>query len=120
MSFLDQAADKNITRLVRQYTGEFFVPEFRTPCRSSISSDWDGWVGLDSKSIWLVNKYGARGVPLENLTLSELSGQYSPESRGYPLYSFTFNFQGMGSFSVHPKTKSGGEELSAYLKRYLK
>ena len=119
MGFLDKAADKNITRLVMQYTGEYFVPEFRAPARTSISFDWDGWVAIDSESIWLVNKYGARGVKLSNIKLSDSSGQYPQDTRGYPLYAFTFDFLGGESFSVYPKTKSGGEELSHYLNKYM-
>jgi hypothetical protein len=119
MGFLDKFADKNITSLVKQYTGEHFIPEFRAPARSSISYEWDGWVALDSKSIWLVNKYGARGVKLSNVKLSDLSGQYPQSTRGYPLYIFTFHTLGGESFSVYPKTKIGGEELSHYLNRYM-
>jgi len=119
MGFLDKAADKNITRLVMQYTGEYFIPEFRAPTRSSISFDWDGWVAIDSESIWLVNKYGARGVKLSNINLSDSSGQYPQGTRGYPLYTFTFYSLGGESFSVYPKTKSGGEELSHYLNKYM-
>lgn len=117
MGFLDKAADKNITKLIMQFTGEYFVPEYRAPCRSSISYDWDGWVAVDSSSIWLVNKYGARGVQFSNIKLSENSGQYPVGTRGYPLYTFTFDFLTGGNFSVYPKTKSGGEELNAYLQK---
>jgi hypothetical protein len=119
MGFLDKAADKNITKLVMQYTGEYFVPDFRAPCRSSISYDWDGWVGVDSSSLWLVNKYGARGVQFSNIKLGEGSGQYPVGTRGYPLYTFTFEFLTGGNFSVYPKTKSGGEELFIYLSKQL-
>lgn len=119
MGFLDKVADKNISSLVMQYTGEHFIPEFRAPARSSMSYEWDGWVALDSKSIWLVNKYGARGVAFSNVSLSETSGQYPQGTRGYPLYTFTFNLLDGKNFSVYPKTKSGGEELSQYLNKYM-
>ena len=119
MGFLDKVADKNITSLVMQYTGENFIPEFRAPSRSSISYEWDGWVALNSKSIWLVNKYGARGVAFSNIRLSETSGQYPQGTRGYPLYTFTFYLLDGKNFSVYPKTKSGGEEFSHYLNKYM-
>lgn len=105
MGFLSNAADKRINTLVLKYTGQNFYPETRCPARSSISTDWDGWVALDYKSIWLVNNYGARGLLLENIK------SYSDNSPTLITFYTTFG----GSFTVYPKTIAGGSELLRYL-----
>jgi hypothetical protein len=118
LGLFDNAVDARITKLISKYTGQYIQPSFHAPCHSSISTDWDGWVAIDSDSIWLVNNLDARGAQIANLTLDDaLSGQYPVGTRGYPKYAFHFNFISGGSFSVYPKTVAGGEEMTFILAR---
>jgi hypothetical protein len=116
LGLFDNAVDKRIIKFVQEYTGQTINPLFHAPCRSSVSLDWDGWCALDRNSIWLVNKWGARGVEFENISPSSNWGQYPYGSRGFPKYRFEFFFQnGAGSFTVYPKTSIGGAELNQRL-----
>ena len=116
MGLFDNAVDKRITKFILEYTGQYVTPVFHTPCQSSISLDWDGWCAMDQESIWLVNKWGARGVAFKNLAPSLSWGQYPHGTRGFPKYRFEFNFlNGVDSFSIYPKTSIGGSEMNQRL-----
>lgn len=116
MGFFDSAVDKRISKFIYEYTGEVVIPDFHTPCESSISIDWDGWCAIDDKSIWLVNKWGARGVVFEKITPTSDWGQYPYGTKGFPKYRFNFLFRHvMESFTIYPKTAIGGAELSQRL-----
>jgi hypothetical protein len=116
LGLFDKAVDKRIIKFVQEYTGQIISPEFHAPCQSSVSLDWDGWCALDRNSIWLVNKWGARGVEFKNVSPSSNWGQYPYGSRGFPKYRFEFLFQnGAGSFTIYPKTSIGGAELNQRL-----
>jgi hypothetical protein len=118
VGFFDNAVDKRITKFVLEFTGQYVVPIFHTPCDSSISMDWNGWCAMDDKSIWLVNKWGARGALFESLVPTDNWGQYPHDTRGFPLYRFGFQFQDMNQgFTVYPKTATGGAELNQRLNR---
>lgn len=105
MGFLENATDKLISSNILKYTGQVFTPTFRCPVRSSVSLDWVGWVALDRNWLWLVNKYGARGVLISNIF------EYSKDSPSVIRLQTT-----TGSlFSIYPKTISGGNDLLNYL-----
>lgn len=113
MGLFDSAVDKRISKLILEYAGKKVIPEFHTPCHSSISLDWDGWCAIDQKSIWLVNKWGARGVLFEKLTPTANWGQYPHGTRGFPKYRFEFLFaSNVGGFTIYPKTAIGGAEMN--------
>lgn len=117
MGFFDNAVDKRIIKFVHEFTGEVITPIFHVPCHSSISVDWDGWCAIDEDSIWLVNKWGARGVKFANITPLSNWGQYPYGTRGFPKYRFEFSFlNGAGSFTIYPKTTTGGAEMNQRLK----
>lgn len=116
MGFLDRAVDSRITKFIFEYTGQVITPEFHLPCTSSISIDWDGWCAIDRKSIWLVNKFGARGVGFENISPSDNWGQWPYGSNGFPKYRFEFKFNGSNEgFTIYPKTAIGGAEFNQRL-----
>lgn len=116
MGLFDNAVDKRITKFIHEYTGQSITPLFHTPCHSSISMDWDGWCAIDQNSIWLVNKWGARGVEFANISPISNWGQYPYGSRGFPKYRFEFSFMnGAGTFTVYPKTAIGGAEMNQRL-----
>lgn len=118
MGMFDSAVDKRISKFILEFTGQHVSPIFHTPCKSSVSTDWDGWCALDNRSIWLVNKLGARGSLLESLLPTDNWGQYPHDTRGFPLYRFSFQFQDMNQgFTVYPKTATGGAELNQRLNR---
>lgn len=105
MGFLDNATDRLISSNVLKYTGQSFTPTFRCPVRSSVSLDWDGWAALDQKSLWLVNKYGARGILTSNIL------EYSKDSPSViRIQTTTGNL-----FAIYPKTITGGNDLLNYL-----
>ena len=119
MAFFDKFADKQVIKLVKHYTGNDISPSFVAPCESDISPGWRGVVALDSQSIWLVNRLGARGVQIANIAPSESSGQYPPGTKGYPKYHFTFFFtNGAGSFTVLPISEENGFKMQSYLERF--
>lgn len=117
MGLFDNAVDKRISNLIHRYTGQVVQPIFHAPCHSSISDGWDGWVAIDSQSIWLVNNYGARGAYFSHLQLLSSSGQYPRHSNRYPKFQFNFESSSGGYFSVYPKTH--GEEMMRVLPRYF-
>jgi|694.fasta_scaffold94123_5 hypothetical protein len=105
MGFFESATDKLISSNILKYTGQVFTPAFRCPVRSSVSSDWVGWVALDRNWLWLVNKYGARGVLVSNIF------EYSKDSPTIIRVQTTTG----NLFSIYPKTISGGYDLLNYL-----
>lgn len=105
MGFFENATDKLISSNVLKYTGQVFTPAFRCPVRSSVSLDWVGWVALDRNWLWLVNKYGARGVLISNIF------EYSKDSPNVIRVQTTTG----NLFSIYPKTISGGNDLLNYL-----
>ena len=121
MGLFDNAVDKRITKLIYEYTGALITPKFHLPCTSSISMDWDGWCAIDDSSIWLVNKFGARGVEFQNISPSSNWGQWPYGSNGFPKYRFEFFFQSTdSSFTVYPKTAIGGAELNQRLSQIFR
>ncbi len=105
MSFLSNATGKRITTLVHRFTGEVFYPIICCPARSSVAYDRGGWVALDQDSIWLVNNYGARGLLFAEISnLSNISPTH-----------ITFETTSGGSFSIYPKTVTGGKEILSFL-----
>lgn len=116
MGLFYSAINKRISKFILEFTGQYVVPIFHTPCHSSISIDWDGWCAIDSRSIWLVNKWEARGVQLQGVSPGSQWGQYPHETRGFPKYLFEFRFnQAPGGFTIYPKTATGGAELNQRL-----
>jgi hypothetical protein len=116
LGFFDNAVDKRIIKFVQEYTGQIIAPLFHAPCLSSVSTDWDGWCAIDQSSIWLVNKWGARGVEFKNISPTSNWGQYPYGTNGFPKYRFEFLFQnGAGSFTIYPKTSIAGAELNQRL-----
>ena len=121
MGLFDNAVDKRITKLIYEYTGALITPKFHLPCTSSISMDWDGWCAIDDRSIWLVNKYGARGVEFQNISPSSNWGQWPYGSNGFPKYRFEFFFASTdSSFTIYPKTAIGGAELNQRLSQIFR
>lgn len=121
MGFFDNAVDKRMTKLIFKFTGVAITPKFHLPCTSSISIDWDGWCAIDDKSIWLVNKYGARGVEFGNIAPTNNWGQWPYGSRGFPKYRFEFHFLSAdSSVTIYPKTAIGGAELNQRLSQIFR
>ena len=118
MRFLDKTIDKRINKFIYEFTGENIIPEFHLPCTSSISIGWDGFCAIDYQSIWLVNKFGARGVAFENITPGDNWGQFPYGSAGFPKYRFELIFkQSIVGFTIYPKTAIGGAELNQRLNK---
>jgi hypothetical protein len=116
MGLLESFGERQAIKLIKHYTGETIRPNFVTSCDASITSDWRGVVVLDHKSLWLVNRLGARGVAFENIAMDPISGQYPEGSRGYPKYRFGFIFVGGGGdFVISPHTREGGYSLGRHL-----
>ena len=114
MGMFDNAVEKRIIKLIQRFTGVTVTPNFFAPCTTDISFNWDGWVVIDEKSIWLVNNDGVDGVEFSNIRMNPQTRLFAPGFRGYP--SFKFDFVGGGDFSVYPKTLSAGEAMLAILK----
>jgi hypothetical protein len=116
MGILESFGEKQAIKLIKHYTGQKISPDIVVTCDASITSDWRGVVVLDGKSLWLVNRLGARGVGLENIVMDPSSGQYPVESMAYPKYRFGFILlNGGGDFVISPHTQEGGQSLSRYL-----
>ena len=116
MGIFESFGEKQAIKLVKHYTGETIFPKFIATCDASISPDWRGVVVLDNKSLWLVNRLGARGVTFDKLIYNTNSGQYPIGSRGYPKYRFGFTFiTGTGDFTIYPITQDAGHSLSMHL-----
>lgn len=116
MGFFDKKASQLATKLIAEYTGQIVYPEICVPAHASITSDWNGYCVLTGDALFLVNKYGARGVTFSNLEKSVPWGQYPVGTRGYPKYSFAFRFVGMPEgFTIYPKTTSGGMDIQNFL-----
>jgi hypothetical protein len=116
MGIFESFGEKQAIKLIKHYTGENISPNFIASCDASITSDWRGVVVLDHKSLWLVNRLGARGVAFENIAMDPVSGQYPEGSRGYPKYRFGFVFVGGGGdFVISPHTREAGLSLSRHL-----
>ena len=118
MGLIESFGERQAIKLIKHYTGQDIHPIFIASCDASITSDWRGVVVIDEKSLWLVNRLGARGVAFENIAMDPNSGQYPEGSRGYPKYRFGFVFlNGAGDFVISPHTREGGESLSRHLVR---
>jgi hypothetical protein len=116
MGFLESFGEKQAIKLIRHYTGQNVSPNFVVSCDASITPDWRGVAVLDNKSLWLVNRLGARGVAFENIAMDPHSGQYPEGSRAYPKYRFGFIFLSGGEdFVISPHTREGGHALSRHL-----
>jgi hypothetical protein len=116
MGIFESFGEEQAIKLIKHYTGENIFPNFIASCDASITSDWRGVVVLDHKSLWLVNRLGARGVAFENIAMDPISGQYPEGSRGYPKYRFGFVFVGGGGdFVISPHTREAGLSLSRHL-----
>jgi hypothetical protein len=116
MGLMESFGERQAIKLIKHYTGENIRPIIVASCDASITSDWRGVVVLDSKSLWLVNRLGARGVGFENIALDPHSGQYPKGSRAYPKYRFGFILlNGGGDFVISPHTREGGHALSRHL-----
>ena len=116
MGLMESFGERQAIKLIKHYTGQVISPIFVTSCDASITSDWRGVVVLDSKSLWLVNRLGARGVGFENIAMDPNSGQYPEGSRGYPKYRFGFVLlNGGGDFVISPHTREGGFSLNRHL-----
>ena len=116
MGFFDSKAEQLVIKFIREFTGEHVIPKVCVPCESSIEHRWKGYCVLTEDSIFLVNKYGARGVRFENIGGTDSWGQYPIGSKGYPTYRFGFRFlDNPAGFTVFSKTQSGGEELFSFL-----
>ena len=116
MGLMESFGERQAIKLIKHYTGENISPIFVASCDASITSDWRGVVVLEHKSLWLVNRLGARGVAFENIAMDPISGQYPEGSRGYPKYRFGFVFVGGGGdFVISPHTREAGLSLSRHL-----
>ena len=116
MGIFESFGEKQAIKLIKHYTGETVSPKFIATCDASISPNWRGVVVLDYQSLWLVNRLGARGVVLSNLSLNPNSGQYPVGSSGYPKSRFGFSFlNGGGDFTIYPITSEAGLSFNRYL-----
>lgn len=116
MGFFDRKAEELAVKFIAEYTGQYVSPKVCVPCEASISPDWRGYCVLTEDSLFLVNKYGARGVAYENIQPEGLFGQYPTGTRGYPNFSFSFRFKSNpAGFTVFSKTEDGGRQLHSFL-----
>ena len=116
VGFFDSKAEQLAVKFIYEFTGESVTPEVCVPCEASIDQNWKGYCVLTEDAIFLVNKYGARGVRFEGIGGTESWGQYPPGSKGYPRYRFGFRFlNNPAGFTIFSKTQSGGELLFNYL-----
>lgn len=117
MGLFEKFGEKQTKSLIKHYTGKNISPLLVVTCDSSISPDWRGVVAFDDTSLWLVNRFGARGVEFSNISLLESSGQYPKGTRGFPKYRFTFEFLNAdGYFLIYPLTQDSGLKMELFLK----
>ena len=119
MGLMDKFGERQAVKLIKHYTGQHISPIFIATCDSDIAPDWRGVVVFDDQSLWLVNRLGARGVAISNVSPQSTNGQYPEGTRGYPKYHFGFDFiNGQGSFNIYPITTESGEDMELFLKRF--
>ena len=117
MGLFEKFGEKQAKNLIKHYTGQLVSPLLVASCDASISLDWRGVVAFDTRSLWLVNRFGARGVEFSNLSLLENSGQYPQGTRGFPKYRFSFKFLNSDeSFTIYPITQDAGLKIELFLK----
>lgn len=116
MGLFEKFGEKQVKSLILHYTGEIVSPLLVATCDASISMDWRGVVAFENNRLWLVNRFGARGVDFSNIYLLEESGQYPQGTRGFPKYHFTFGFlNSIGSLSIYPLTQDSGLKIELFL-----
>ncbi len=117
-SFIESKAEKLAIKFIYEFTGQSVKPKICVPCKATIDGDWNGYCVLTEDAIFLVNKYGARGVEYDNIGGTSSWGQYSYGTNGYPKYRFEFRFRSNpGGFTVFSKTEKDGEKLLYFLDR---
>lgn len=118
MGFFDSKAEQLAVKFIYEFTGQMVSPSVCVPCEASISPNWKGYCVLTEEALFLVNKYGARGVQLENIGGTDSWGQYPQGSKGYPTYRFGFRFiDNPAGFTIFSKTQSGGEQMFSFLNK---
>jgi hypothetical protein len=118
MGFFDRKAEDLAVRFIGEFTGQSVVPKVCVPCESSHTPNWKGYCVLTEDSLFLVNKYGARGILYEHLSGTGSWGQYPQGTKGFPNFRFGFLFNGRpGAFTVFSKTLEGGRQLNDFLKK---
>lgn len=116
MGFFDAKAEQLAIKFIYEFTGQLVTSKVCVPCESTIDHNWKGYCVLTEDSLFLVNKYGARGVRFENIGGTESWGQYPSGSKGFPGYRFGFRFiDNPAGFTIFSKTESGGRELMSFL-----
>ena len=119
MGLMEKFGERQAIKLIKHYTGQHITPIFIATCDSDITPDWRGVVVFDDQSLWLVNRLGARGVAISNVSPKSMNGQYPAGTRGFPKYHFGFDFiNGEGSFNIYPITTESGEDMELFLKRF--
>ena len=120
MGFLDLKAEELAVKFIAKYTGQRVVPNVCVPCESDIEVNWRGYCVLTHEALFLVNKYGARGVTFDRIGGTNSWGRYPMGTKGYPTYRFGFRFLGVaGGFMVFSKTEAGGMKLESFLNSKL-
>ena len=118
MGFFDRKAEDLATKFIAEFTGQVVTPRVCVPCESSHEQYCKGYCVLTDEAIFLVNKYGARGVAFENIGGTNSWGQYPSGTKGYPTYRFGFRFNGRTEgFTVFSRTEDGGKQLESFLNR---
>ena len=118
MGFFDRKAEELSIKFISEFTGQNVVPKVCVPCESSHTNNWNGYCVLTEDALFLVNKYGARGVLYEGIGGTGSWGQYPKGTKGFPTYRFGFLFNGQpGGFTVFSKTQEGGRQLEAFLNK---
>ncbi len=118
MGFFESKAEQLAVKFIYEFTGQMVSPSVCVPCEASISPNWKGYCVLTEDALFLVNKYGARGVQLENIGGTDSWGQYPRGSKGFPTYRFGFRFiDNPAGFTIFSKTQSGGEQMFAFLNK---
>ena len=116
--FIESQAEKLAVKFIYEFTGQSVNPVVCVPCKATIDRDWNGYCVLTENAIFLVNKYGARGVEYDNIGGTSSWGQYPYGTNGYPKYRFEFRFRSNpGGFTVFSKTEKDGEKLGYFLDR---
>ena len=116
MGIFDRKAEELAIKFIAEFTGQHVVPKVCVPCESSHTPNWNGYCVLTDDALFLVNKYGARGVSFQGIGATESWGQYPKGSKGYPTYRFGFLFNGQpGGFTLFSKTEEGGRQLETFL-----
>jgi hypothetical protein len=116
MGFFDRKAEELAIKFIAEFTGQNVVPKVCVPCESSHTPDWRGYCVLTDDALFLVNKYGARGVAYGDIGGTDSWGQYPKGSKGFPTYRFGFLFNARpGGFTIFSRTQEGGRQLEEFL-----